>query len=177
MYGIILYQAYEYFRLYSKDTRRLKCLVCSPVLYVTSWKIVYQGFLGLRFAVSSERSLASTVLTLAQVSWTRCTSLGVLTYGNGQHQSISIEPLCSSHQSYFYLVTNYFNPAALLIGTWYFIRAFLHRVMCLDVPHLSGLPWCAQLFLQHLTNLSYPGGHLAHGGGNGTSITFGRRHF
>ena len=113
----------------------------------------------------------------AQVSWTRCTSLGVLTYGNGQHQSISIEPLCSSHQSYFYLVTNYFNPAALLIGTWYFIRAFLYRVMCLDVPHLSGLPWCAQLFLQHLTNLSYPGGHLAHGGGNGTSITFGRRHF
>ncbi|PIL22425.1 hypothetical protein GSI_15113 [Ganoderma sinense ZZ0214-1] len=50
MYGIILYQAYDYFRLYSKDTRRLKCLV---------------------FALL-----------------------------------------------YFYLVTNYFNPAALLIGTW-----------------------------------------------------------
>ncbi|KAI1793335.1 hypothetical protein LXA43DRAFT_238517 [Ganoderma leucocontextum] len=64
MYGITIYQAYAYFKLYPMDTRRLKCLVFALV----------------------------TLDTLHVIG--------------------------SSHVCYFYLVTNYFNPAALLIGTW-----------------------------------------------------------
>lgn len=115
-----------------------------PVLPDATRGVVHPGLPGFRLAVSSERSLSSTALTLAPVSWTRCTSLAALTYGNGHHQNIFIEPLCSSCQSYFYLVINYFNPAALLIGTWY-VNCVLHGVMWFDVSHLSGLQWCAQL--------------------------------
>ncbi|KAM5530577.1 hypothetical protein V8D89_015771 [Ganoderma adspersum] len=74
MYGIILYQAYEYFRLYSKDTRRLKCLVRA-------------------------------------------------------HFLDTLHVIGSSHVCYFYLVTNYFNPAALLIGTWYLMGVVMSIII------------------------------------------------
>ena len=145
LYGRSLHQTYRYFKLYHSDVRLLKCVVCSSFQFPVK-QYLKPSTSGLPTLVRHPMVTSPTLITnlIAPQCRKYVPHCHLHTFLVCQHDTIEANlALICFWFSYHYLVTNYFNPLSLKIGSWYVLLVVYWLTMRSTHTQVysSALPW------------------------------------